>query len=102
MSVRNAHASGVGLDRRGVAVDAGYFFVAQPQDGGRLPGAYSEQLKFPPGGGIPGNFPIFHINPFPEQTIRAANQNTRYKFSTADLSQAGRGHDLVAIKKVNG
>ena len=53
--------------------------------GRRLPGSYSKQLEFPPDRDIRGNFSLVHINSFPEQPVRAANQYTCDEPVVADL-----------------
>src|SRR5919106_4230995 len=97
--MQDPDASGIGLDTRGVAVDTSHHVVAQPQDDTRLPGPDSQQLNFPPDRAICGNFSLDHIDSFPEQPVRAANQDARDEFSAADLPQAGGGHYFVAYQE---
>ena len=74
------YTSGIGLDGRGVAVDAGHHITPQSQHGSCLPGAQSEQLKFPFDRPIYENFSLVYINSFPEQALGASNQDTRNVF----------------------
>ena len=73
--------------------------LSQSHYGSRLPGPYSEQLKLPPDWAIPENFSLVHIDSFPEQAIRAANQDARDVFIVSDLPQAGGGHYIVACQE---
>jgi hypothetical protein len=97
--MHNPHASGIGLDARGGAVDAGRHVVVQSHDGSRLPGPFSAHLQFPPDPAIPENFSLHHINSFSEQAIRAAHQNARDVCIVSDLPQAGGGHHIVACQE---
>jgi hypothetical protein len=62
--MQNPNAARIGLDARGVAVDAGYHTVFQPQNGSRLPGSDSQQLKVPTNRVIRGNFSLFILDYF--------------------------------------
>src|SRR5262245_39889614 len=97
--MQNPHETGVGLDASGVAVDAGHHIVPESQDGSRLPGSYSDQIELPRDPLIQFNFSIDHVDSFPEQAIRASNQNSCDKFPfpvVSDLPQAGGGYQLVS------
>jgi len=100
--MQNPHASGIRLDARGVAVDAGHHVVVQLQYGSRLPGPYSEQLQFPPDWAIPENFSLVHIDSFPEQAIRAANQNACDVFIVPIFRRQAAATKSLPAKKANG
>jgi len=56
--MNNPYTGGIGLDARGVAVDADHDLVVQSQNDGRLSGPYSQKLNFPPRRCFYDNFPF--------------------------------------------
>lgn len=97
--MHNSYTGAVRLDACRVTIDAGHHLVVQPQDGGRLPGSYSEQLNFPPYHCIRENASLLAgIDSLPEESVLAAHHDACEEFSADDLPQASGGDDLVACQ----
>ena len=97
--MQNPHAAGIGLDARGVAAEPCHHLVIQSQLGSRLPGTQPEQLKLASDLAISENFSLAHVDSFPKQPIRAANQDAGDEFIAPYIPQTGGSHHIVACQE---
>ncbi|BFU90784.1 MAG: hypothetical protein NTAFB01_19710 [Nitrospira sp.] len=97
--MQDPHAGGIGFDVRGVAVDTGNYILIDSYYPSRLPGAQPNQIKLTSDRLIPENLSLTDIDPFPDQAVRATNQDARNEFIVFELPQAGGGYQTIPYQE---